>query len=322
VRGRNRLLNGLALGLSCVKLFAILLGRRPRIVHFFLPMAYLLGAPLAILARVPIRIMSRRSLNNYQDNHPTLRRLELRLHRQMGALLGNSKAVYRQLIEEGSPLQRTVLIYNGAALPDPAPEKLGRQADQPLALIIVANLIPYKGHEDLLRALAGAQSQMPSSWILRCVGRDDGIGGYLTKLAQDLGLSGRVTLIGERRDVGALLAVSDIAILCSHEEGFSNAILEAMAAGLPVIATDVGGNRESVADGETGLIVPAKDPAALSTAILALASDAALRRRFGAAGRQRARSLFTLEGCVAQYDALYRALDRGEIPLVSNQPEN
>src|SRR5262245_53145785 len=73
VRGRNRLLNGLALGLSCLKLFVVLLGRRPRFVHCFLPIAYMLGAPLAILARIPIRIMSRRSLNHYQKNHPTLR---------------------------------------------------------------------------------------------------------------------------------------------------------------------------------------------------------------------------------------------------------
>lgn len=307
---------GLALGLllSAGKLFGLLLTQRPRIVHIFLPRTYLVGGPLAVLTRAPIRIMSRRSLNLYQRGRPLVRRMEMWLHRHMSVILVNSKRVSRQLIEEeGVPPGKVRLIYNGvdlAAFDAAGPAR--EEAARPLTLIIVANLIPYKGHADLLQALAGVAQALPD-WRLLCVGRDDGYGSELAQRARALGLEDRVQFLGERTDIPDLLKSADIGILCSHEEGFANAILEGMAAGLPMVVTDVGGNAEAIADNETGLVVPPHTPAALGAAVAALAADPSLRQRMGAAGRARAMAQFSLEACVAQYDELYRSLT-GQVP--------
>ena len=297
---------------SSVRLFVLLLSQRPRIVHFFLPAAYIIGAPIAMAARVPVRIMSRRSLNRYQKQHPILRRIERLLHPRMQLLLANSQAVLKELRAETTVESPIELIYNGVDLSQiivsPTKTAGGHLDSGTLTLIIVANLIPYKGHADLFHALAAVAGKLPASWELLCVGRDDGLGPPLDELARRLKLDGNVRMLGPRADIPALLASADIGILCSHEEGFSNAILEGMAAGLPMVVTDVGGNAEAVVDQETGFVVPAHDPAALGAAILALALNVELRKNMGKAARRRVETHFSLEQCVERYDALYRDL--------------
>ena len=307
---------------AAVRLYFILRARRPQIVHFFLPKAYLVGAPIAMLAGVPIKIMSRRSLNDYQAGHPIFRQLELRLHHRMTAILGNARSVVRQLRDqEGVPSERLGLIYSGidagkfhkTGLSAEGRSALGL-APGTLALIIVANLIAYKGHSDLLRALVLAKPHLPLDWRLFIVGRDDGIGNDLRAQVAAAGLDKNVVFLGERSDVPALYSACDIGLLCSHQEGLSNVILEGMAAGLPMIVTDVGGNPELVLDGETGLVVPPRSPQQLADAIIRLANDPALRERLGAAGHRRVAENFTLEQCAERYDSLYRALLRGRLP--------
>ena len=301
-------------------LAGIMSKHHPAIVHFMLPEAYLVGAPLAALTRIPLRVMSRRSLNVYQKNG-LVRGAERVLHRSMSAVLGNSRKVVDELAEEGVSAECLGLIYNGidaAAFASTVPRSqartvLGVEADA-FVISIVANLIHYKGHGDLLDALGQATSRMPRRWRLLLVGRDDGIGAQLRAQAVRNGISDNVLFLGLRSDVPAVLAASDTAVLCSHEEGFPNAILEAMAAGLPVIATDVGGNPEAVLDGITGLIVPPRDPARLADAILSLNNDPAMRASYGAAGLRRVREHFTMERCVALHDALYRTLLAGGKP--------
>ena len=305
--------------LSVFRLANVLIRTKPSIVHFFLPAAYLVGAPLAALAGTPIRVMSRRSLNAYQAAYPFVSAVEKKLHRGMTAVLGNSLSVVRELRDqEGVPASKLGLIYNGldtshfaqAEPPDQARAALGLSPHD-LVMVTVANLIPYKGHADLLAALGRAQPGLPPNWRLLVVGRDDGIGPELKRLCAELGLGEHVDFLGARNDIPRLLAAADAGLLCSHEEGFSNALLEGMAAGLPMIVTDVGGNAEAVIDQENGLIVPAKDPARLAEAILCLANDPPLRARFGAAARTRVAQYFSLERCVDGYDALYRALLAG-----------
>jgi glycosyltransferase involved in cell wall biosynthesis len=284
---------------------------RPDVVHFFLPEAYIVGALLALPFRFK-RVMSRRSLNDYQTKHPWMAWIERRLHRRMHALIGNAQAVVDQLVGEGAPAERVHLIRNGVdvarfeAVGDEARAALGVTADT-LLLLIVANLIPYKGHADLLAALAQINAKLPP-WCLLCAGRDDGVGPLLQGSAQALGIGSRVRLLGSRNDVPDLLKAADIVVLASHEEGFPNAVIEAMAAGRPVIGTRVGGVAEAIIDGETGVIVPPHHPAEMAKALMKLASDPALRSRMGAAGRARAQSEFGLEICVARYAALYRGL--------------
>ena len=127
-----------------------------------------------------------------------------------------------------------------------------------------------------------------------------------------------VRLAGERDDVGELLAAADLFVLSSRSEGLPLSILEAMAAGLPVVASDVGGVPELVVDGETGLLVPPGDPHALAAAIDRLLDDPDLRRRLGAAGRLRVSEQFDLESTQRAHLDLYRTLlaDAG-LPLPS-----
>lgn len=302
--------------LSGGKLLWLLLRRRPDIVHFYLPGAYLIGGPLSVLARTPIRIMSRRSLDNYQAHWPHLRRVELWLHKRMSVILGNSSAVVEQLIDrEGCPSSKVHLIHNGIDL---SRYGSGVQRSQTRAAldvpesarvaVIVANLIPYKGHADLLRGLASIRDEMPENWLLLAVGRDDGALDELQRLTRELGLSDNVRFTGLREDVPALLAAADIGVLSSHQEGFSNALIEAMASGLPMVATDVGGNSDAVIDGETGYIVPPHAPEQLGAAIASLMNDLEKAKAMGQSGRQRAHNLYSLERCVGAYNDLYQSL--------------
>jgi glycosyltransferase involved in cell wall biosynthesis len=304
-----------------IHLFAILLRRRPAIAHFFLPEAYLFGAPLALVASIPKRVMSRRSLNDYQAQRRFYRNIEQVLHRFMTAVLGNSRSVVRQLREERVPERKLGLIYNGIELRPPAAgtSRMATRAalglaNDALLFILVGNLIRYKGHLDLIGALEQVKAKLPSGWRVLLVGRDDGMGEELAARAAQAGISDNILFLGLRNDIPELLEASDVGILCSHQEGFSNAVLEGMGAGLPMIVTDVGGNPEAVLDGVTGLVVPPRDPASLSKAIVKMAVDPGLRRRFGEAGRRRVEEHFTLKTCVQKYDGFYRALLLGHMP--------
>lgn len=302
--------------ISLTRLTVNFLKNRKAIRHVFLPEAYLLTAVAARLTFFsgPL-IMSRRSLNDYQQRRPILSMLERLMHRFTTAALGNSKAVVQQLYEEGFTSSNTSLVYNGIDL-WPFQNLLTKQElrdnlsinQDALVFIIVANLIPYKGHLDLLNALGKIHSQLPKSWKLLCVGNDNGILSQLKEHSQMLGINNHVEFLGKRSDTPQLLAAADIGILCSHEEGFSNAILEGMAAGLPMVVTNVGGNAEAVEDMQTGLVVKAQDPESLGSALLSMALAPELRTRFGQAGKERIAQHFTLQQCTQNYADFYESL--------------
>lgn len=304
--------NGLKWAITVTLLTKHWRATRPVAVHFFLPAAYLIGGFAAIFAGVRPRIMSRRSLNNYQTAHPFLAQIEKWLHRRMNLACGNSIAVTSQLAQEGFEPERIRLIYNGiqsnryACVEDRGNLRRQNQIeDAAFIIVIVANLIPYKGHADLLHALSHIRLELPSPWQLICIGRDDGIGDHLSKTSHSLGIGDNVRWLGPRSDVPRWLCMADVGVLCSHQEGFSNAVLECMAAGLPLVVTDVGGNAEAVVDGDTGYVVPARQPQALGKAVLRLALSPD-RRSMGARGGTRANALFSLSACVDAYEALYR----------------
>jgi glycosyltransferase involved in cell wall biosynthesis len=314
-RSRHIVYRGVRVSAAALSYVAYLVRHRPDVVHFFLPQAYLVGGLCALAVGPRCLVMSRRSRNFYQRRYPRLAQIERFLHRRMSAVLGNSRPVVADLLAEGVPVDRLGLIHNGIDLGAfAAPVERGRMrrslgvAEDELLFIKVANLIPYKGHADLLESLAGAA--LPVPWRLVCVGRDDGTLPGLQDLASRLGLADKVTWIGPRTDVPALLAAADVGVLASHEEGFSNAVLEYMAAGLPSVVTDVGGNAEAVEDGVTGFVVPLHGGPTLADA-LARIVDPQLRRRMGLAARSRVAADFSLRACTTAYDALYRSLLAG-----------
>lgn len=301
---------------SSVTTFCFLLLRlRPAIVHFFLPEAYLLGGICSLVFGNRIRIVSRRSLNCYQLKHPFFARVERWLHPRMNAVLGNSKAVVKELREEGVKEDRLGLLYNGidhALFHDLPARSSVRQNlginERVLLMVCVANLIPYKGHADLIHALGGIRAELPDDWAIAMVGLDSGLGAELRAMAKRQGVAKHILWLGERSDVISIYAASEIGVLCSHQEGFSNSVLEGMAAGAAMVVTDVGGNAEAVLNGECGLVVPAHDPSALGKAILTLVRDSDMRRRMACAGQLRVAEKFSLDSCVSQYAGLYRAL--------------
>lgn len=295
---------------------------QPDIVHCFLPEAYLMGGLAACLLGAPVRVMSRRSLNDYQRKHLLAGWLERRLHRHMTVLLGNSRVVVAQLIAEGMPAEKVGLIYNGVALPAAKHSRAEVRlafglAPEALVFVLVANLIPYKGHADLIEAMAKAAPRLPPDSRIVCIGRDDGHGGALRLLAKLHGVADRFLWLGQLADhgqVASLLAAADAGLLVSHEEGFSNAVLEGMAAGLPMLVTDVGGNAEAV--GNTGIVVPRQAPDALAEALVKLA-EPGWRTEMAAAARERVVKQFSLPACLNHYAVLYTALVAGAVPDVA-----
>jgi len=282
---------------------------QPDVIHCFLTKAYIFTAMANFFQRRPL-IMSRRSLNFYQSKHFVLSKVERFMHRFLLFALGNSKAVVNQLITEGIPERKVRLIYNGVDTEKYHHDNLVAKQKKSLSLIIVANLRAYKGHLDLLSALTIIANRLPKDWQLICAGRNDGMLNVLKAKASELHLGKHIHWVGECENISGKLKRSDIMIACSHEEGFSNSILEGMSASLPIIATDVGGNSEAVTDNQTGFIVPVKSPKLLSEAILTLATSDELRKKFGQAGRLRVEKYFSIEACVINYKYFYEEVFR------------
>jgi sugar transferase (PEP-CTERM/EpsH1 system associated) len=212
----------------------------------------------------------------------------------------------------GIPRRKVLTIHNGvdtARFSDEGREEARRALGLPPELIVVGTvgrLDPVKDQVGLLEAFARIAGQRPAAALL-IVG-DGPCRKELEACAGRPELARRVHLLGERADVPRVLKTLDLYVLPSIAEGISNTILEAMATGLPVVATRTGGNPELVEDGVTGALVPVGDREALAQAILSYANDLHLRVLHGKAGRQRAVDQFALDGMVGRYRDLYRSV--------------
>ena len=191
-------------------------------------------------------------------------------------------------------------------------EKVGGAGDfSPEHIVIgtVGRLQAVKDQITLVRAFAIARQQGASAQKLRLLIAGEGpLRGAVEDEVRTHGLEDWVTLLGERSDVPTVMRGLDVFVLPSRSEGISNTILEAMATGLPVIATNVGGSHELNAPGETGALVAAEDPQSMAHEMLRYAADVALRRSHGSAGRLRVESQFSLNGMVESYTHLYERL--------------
>jgi glycosyltransferase involved in cell wall biosynthesis len=290
----------------------------PDIIHFFLPEAYVIGGMCANLLNHKNMIMSRRSMNYYQKKHKIATRLEHWLHNKMKLLLGNSSKVCEQLTEEVEKNIPIKKIYNGiddGNLTSTKSIKKLRQnlkiKDDDLVFVIVANLIGYKGHKDLIKAFELAKEKINPNWKLLCVGK--GTKEYTNKLknmVKKASMGSNVLFLGLRDDVFDILSISDVGLLVSHEEGFSNAILEKMAASLPLIVTNVGGNAEAVMNNANGYVVNPKDIKSLSDKIVELANNNETRIKMGKISRSLFEKSFKIEKCVSEYEKTYLELIR------------
>lgn len=281
---------------------------RPDLVHSFL-----FHANVACRLALPLAGRSRRRLICEIQTVEIERRWHLVLggltHRLGGIVVGNSPSVVAHLARRGHmspgrlrcvPGGVDVASVVSAAAVDRA--SLGIAAAEQVVLW-VGRLDPVKGLETLIDAFAVIARRTDARLLL--VG-DGAHADVVRRRIRDGALEDRVLLLGRRADVAGLLKIADVFALPSYTEGMPNALLEAMAAGRAVVATDVAGCRDVVTHERTGLLVPAGDAAALGGAIGRLLRDRALAGRLGRAAADHVAGRFTLERCVVRYVTLYR----------------
>ncbi|MDX8455993.1 glycosyltransferase [Mesorhizobium sp. VK9D] len=305
----------LVLGAAVASLVGRIAWTRPRAVHAFLPLTNFLGALAGRFALAPLVITSRRGLGNHQERWPRLKRMDRIANRLSHVVVANSNAVAADIAaRDGYDVNRVRVIPNGLDLSrfddidrrrDEARRHLRLDPDD-IGIAIVANLIPYKGHSDLIEAFARASQSRPTLRLF-IAGQDRGIGAALTEQAQRLGIASKVQLLGMQSDVPGLLAGMDVGVIASHEEGFCNALMEKLAAGLPVVATNVGGNPEAVTGMPGCVLVEPRDPADLARGLLAVLDrlpEPSADREF----RQRTmRERYSTAAMVDAYERLYLA---------------
>jgi glycosyltransferase involved in cell wall biosynthesis len=283
--------------------------------HQYTPYAYITAARL--LGRRPPVLFTEHG-RFFPDVSSTKRRWFNRLMTsRRDRLVAVGSAVKRALIDnEGLLAERIEIVYNGvasipASLSDDRRANLRREFGAPndeFVILHVARLDPIKDHSTALQAFARAVAQTPQ---LRLVLVGDGPERpRIEREIADLRLQSSVTMLGQRGDVSELLSAADAFLLTSVSEGLPVTIIEAMAAGLPVVSTNVGGVPEIIDDGDTGLLAPAGDGPAIAAALVRLSQDAALRTRLAERGRERAASRFSEQQMMQRYDRLYAELTK------------
>ena len=298
---------------------------RPAIVHSYLFSANWRSLLAARGMRVPIVISSVRNVDIHPRWYPRV--IERMLSYLTDVVIANAEAVKDYVARDHwTPAHRIHVIHNGVstarfassapAAPTHSAETARESARAAGArgptVAVLASLTPKKDHFTFLDAAALVGQRMPNARF-HIVG-DGPLRGAILARVRELGLEGRVRLEGETDDIPGMLAGVDVSVLTSLKEGCSNAVLESMVAGKPVVATDVGGNRELIVDGVTGYLAPAGDARAVADRVLTLLSNPALAARMGTAARERATAEFSVEHMVAKTTALYERFLNERLP--------
>ena len=279
------------------RLSRVLKQLQPDIVHAHDPH----GVAMAALAlnmgaqrRRPRLIAARRV-----DFHLGRNALSRWKYRQVDCFICASDAIRQMILRDGVPSARAVTVHEGVdvARVEAAPaadihRDLWLPRHSPLVGNVVA-LVPHKGQRYLVDAAAEVVRHEPDARFI--IAGEGELRAALDQRVKHHHLEKHVMLAGFRADVLSVHKAFDIFVMSSVTEGFGTSLLDAMACGKPVVATSTGGIPEIVADGETGILVPPRDPAALAAAIVRLLRDEELRHRMGAAGRARVKQKFTAE---------------------------
>jgi glycosyltransferase involved in cell wall biosynthesis/acetyltransferase-like isoleucine patch superfamily enzyme len=305
-----------ATALKALHLARFLRRERIDVVQFYFPDSTYLGVPVARLAGVPYVLRTRNNINHWMT--PTHRRLGRILNRFVTATVANSEACRQAVIaDENPPNGSVVVLENGVDLSrfsDPRCGPCGAGAARRVG--VVANLRPVKGIDVFLGAAAAVAAAHPD--VAFAVAGEGELRPELERRAAAPDLEGRFALPGTVADVPGFLAGLDVAVLPSRAEGMSNALLEYMAAGLPIVATAVGGTLQMIDDGTHGLLVPPNDPARMAGAIDRLLRDRGLAARLGEAARQRAEDRYSRAAMVRRFETYY--LDLVANPRAGRRP--
>ena len=296
------------------KIYRLLRQKRVRIIQPFLTPASFFGMLPSFMNRRLVKIVTERCgvRVNPRLGSSMYRKAEDFLTRFADWVVPNSKSGEDYVIKRGISPASVKVIYNGINLErlKPNPDVVARIRQQvklpPWGKIvgITASLTPAKDHITFLKAAKIVSSTVPETRFM--VLGDGPLRPDLERLAQELGIDSVVTFFGNQRDVGSYISAYDIACLTSFDhEGCSNATLEAMALGKPVVVTDIGGNREVVENGINGLLVPPKNPEILAQNIITCLHQPELAQRIGQQGRQTVLAKFSIPRMVQEYQDLF-----------------
>lgn len=294
---------------------------RIQICHSYNFYSNLIAVPAARLAGVPVVLTSIRDRGIYLSNMQ--QRVQRWTCRFSDRILVNADAIRSWLCDQGVPEAKIDIQKNGidmrpyeeAVESSGMREELGIPADARL-VIMLARLNPQKGIDEFLHAVQQIRERHRDVYFL-VVGeklgfkngeifRDSDYHDHLQHLSEKLGIDDVVRFTGHRTDVADLLTQSTLSVLPSYSEGLSNSLIESMAAGLPLVATDVGGNPELVKHGVNGLLVPVRDVSALVAAINAILDDPSLAGRFGKASFRLCNEQFSMAKMVAETQSIYQ----------------
>ena len=266
------------------------------------------------LARLPVRVASMRETAGMRS--AAQKQVQRVAYSLAHHVVANSNAVREKLIGDGVAPDKVSVIYNGLDVRRLATTLSRAESLSVLGLpegryiTIVANMrLEVKDYPMFLRAARRVKDAVPDAAFL--LAGEGELSDSLRGLAEELGINDATFFLGRCEKVAELLAVSEICVLSSKAEGFSNSILEYMAAGRPVVVTDVGGAREVVTEGETGYLVPSGDDAMMAMKLIALLQNPERARAMGAKGKRVVESKFSCEAQLAHTESLYdRCLGR------------
>jgi glycosyltransferase involved in cell wall biosynthesis len=272
--------------------------RRLGVLHTTELYSNIFGLPGAALASVPVRIGNRREIN--PDKTAAQIALQRVAYAAANVVVANSRAAAERLRHERVPAHKVAIIANGLDLARFSQRTL---SSLPRKVVVVANLRPEKAHTVLIDATPTILQRFPDA-TFHIVG-DGPERTALMAHAHARGVLNSYSFVGHQDDVRSRLAASDLFVLPSRSEAFPNAVLEAMAAGLPIVASAVGGILELIEDDRTGLLVRPDDPAALADRICRLMSVPGLASRLGAAARAEAHANYSFDRMIAAFESLY-----------------
>lgn len=306
---------GLAPGIHW-KLWKLLRRLRPAVLHSY-NLAAIEYAFTAALAGVPVRVHAEhgRDASDPQGlnrKHNLLRRWLVPCIDRYIPVSADLQRWLAQVV--GVPPAKTLLIANGVDTERFRPRAEGREGED-FVIGTVGRIQDVKNHKGLVEAFALLRAMLPQRRLRLAIVGDGPLFDALQRQVRDAGLEDAVWLPGSRTDIPELMRSFDVFALPSIAEGTPVTILEAMATGLPVVASRVGGIPEVVDDGATGLLVPPSDAQALADALAAYATDPALAARHGAAGRQRVERSNSIAAMVSGYARLYDSLRAAKNPL-------
>jgi len=300
-------------------------------VHVHTPVAALLGRPAARKAGVPIVLYTAHGFYFHEQMKPSIRNLYIGMERWAQ---GYADFLFSQSDEdrltaldaEIAPAERVLTIGNGidlnnfgADMLDPMEKasvrsEFGIRAEHGPVITMMGRLVREKGYFEFIEAWSKIHEKFPEARALiigdALPSDHDAAAMEIHAAIDELRLRDSIIFAGLRRDVPRLLAASDIFVLPSWREGMPRSIIEAMASGLPVVATDIRGCREEVVHGETGRLVPARNSQALADALIELIESPQLRSRMGAAARRRAEQHFSEDLVIQRQEKIYRQLFR------------